>query len=64
LIGPENIRDEKNSGAMIKACRALLDNTQDTLHHVATYSGTQEFVKHKSRNKMFLSDEQLHAMEL
>jgi len=28
------------------------------------YSGTQGFIKHKSRNKTYISDEQLHAMEL
>jgi len=49
---------------MIKDFRALLDNIQDAMHRVAIYSGTLEFIKHKSRNKMNISDEQLHAMEL
>jgi len=49
---------------MIKDFRALLDNTQDTTHPVAIYSGTQEFIKHKSRNKMYILDDQLHTMEL
>jgi hypothetical protein len=31
---------------------------------MATFSGTQEFIKHTSRNKTYISDEQLHAMEL
>ena len=34
------------------------------MYSVAIYSGTQEFIKHQSRNKMYISDEQLHAMEL
>ena len=49
---------------MIKDFKALLDNTQDAMHSVAIYSGTREFIKHKSRNKTYISDEQLHAMEL
>jgi len=49
---------------MITDFRALLNNTQDATHRVAIYSGTREFIKHKSRNKMYISDEQLHAMEL
>jgi len=49
---------------MIKDFRALLDHTQDTMHCVAKYTGTREFIKHKSRNKTYISDEQLHAMKL
>jgi hypothetical protein len=49
---------------MIKDFRALLNNSQDATHHAAIYSSTQEFIKHKSRNKTYISDEQLHAMEL
>jgi hypothetical protein len=49
---------------MIKDFRALLDNTQDAWHRVAIYRGTQEFIMHKSRNKTYISDEQLHPMEL
>ena len=49
---------------MIKDFRAFIDNTQDTTHRVAIYKGTLEFIKHKSHNKMYISDEQLHAMEL
>jgi hypothetical protein len=49
---------------MIKDFRALLDNMQDATHRMAVYSGTQEFIKHKSRNKTYISNEQLHAMEL
>jgi len=64
FMGPQNRHDAKHPDAMLKDFRALLDNTQDTTHRVAIYSSTQEFIKHKSRNKMYISDEQLHAMEL
>jgi hypothetical protein len=49
---------------MIEDCRALLDNTQDAMHHVAIFSGTWELIQHTSCNKTYISDEQLHAMEL
>jgi phosphoserine phosphatase len=61
---PQNRRDGKDPDARIKDFRALLDTTQDATHHVAIFSGTLEFIKHKSRNKTYISDEQLHAMEL
>jgi len=63
-MGPQNRRDGQHPDAMIKDLRALLDNTQDATHRVAIYTGTQEFIKHKSLNKTYISDEQLHAMEL
>jgi hypothetical protein len=49
---------------MMKNFRAFLNNTQDATHRVAIYSGTQEIMKHKRRNKTYISDEQLRAMEL
>ena len=49
---------------MIKDFRALLDNTQETTHSVPIFNGMQEVIKHMSRNKTYISDEQLHAMEL
>jgi hypothetical protein len=49
---------------MIKDFRALLDNTRDTIHHVTIYNGTWEFIKHKSCIKIYISDEQLHGIEL
>jgi hypothetical protein len=49
---------------MIKDYRALLANTQDAMHRVAIYSGTWECMKRKSGKKTYISDEQLHAMEL
>jgi hypothetical protein len=64
FMGPRNRRDGKHSDAIIKDFKALLDNTQDATHCVAVYSATWEFIKHKSCNKTYISDEQLHAMEL
>jgi len=64
FMGPQNCRDGKHPDAMIKDFRAFLDDTQDATHHAAIYSGTREFIKHKSCNKTYISDEQLHAMEL
>jgi hypothetical protein len=63
-MGPQNRRDGKYPDAMITDFRALIDNTRDTTHRVAIYSGTREFIKYKSRNKTYILDEQLHAMEL
>jgi len=64
FMGPQNRRDGKHPDAMIKDFRGLLDNTQDAMHRMSIYSGTREFIKHKSHNKMYISDEELHAMEL
>jgi len=64
FMGPQNRHDGKHPDAMIKDFRALLDNTQDATHRVAIYSGRLECIKHKSCNKTYISDEQLHAMEL
>jgi hypothetical protein len=63
-MGPQNRRDGKYPDSMIKDFRALLDNTQDAMHRTAIFSGTQEVIKNKSRNKMYIWDEQLHTMEL
>jgi hypothetical protein len=64
FMGLQNCRDGKYPDAMIKNIRSLLDNIQDATQPRAIYSGTREFIKHKSRNKTYISDEQLHAMEL
>jgi len=64
FMGPQNHCDGKHPDAIIKDFRALIDNTQDSTHRVAIYSGTRQFIKHKSRNKTYISDELLHAMEL
>jgi len=64
FMGPQNCRDGKHPNAVIKDFNALLDITEDAMHHVGIYSGTREFIKHKSRYKMYILDEQLHTMEL
>jgi hypothetical protein len=63
-MGPQNRRDGKHPDCMIKDFRAFLNNTQDATHCPAIYSGIWEFIQHKSRNKTYISDELLHAMEL
>jgi hypothetical protein len=63
-MGPQSRPDGKHPDAMIKDFRALLDNTQDTAHRAAIYSGTLVFIKHMSRTRTYIPDEQLHAMEL
>jgi hypothetical protein len=63
-MGPQNRRDGKPPDAIIKDFRALLDNTEDATHCVAIYSGTREFITHKSHDKTYISDEQLHTMDL
>jgi len=64
LMGPQNRRDGKHPEGMINNFRALLDNKQDATHPAAIYPAKREFIKHTSRNKMYISDEQLHAMGL
>jgi hypothetical protein len=64
IIGPQNRGDGNQPDAMIKDFRALLDNTKDKTHHITIYNSTREFLPHKSRNKIYMSDEQLHTMEL
>jgi len=56
--------DVKHHDPMVGDLRALLDDTQDAMLCETLYKGTQEFINHKSRNKTYLSDEQLHTMEL
>jgi hypothetical protein len=64
FMGPQIRRDGKHPDATIKDFTALLDNTQEATHRGAIYSGTREFINHKSRNKTYISDDQLHTMEL
>jgi len=64
FLGCQNRRDGKHPDTLIKDFRALLDNTQDTMHPVGIYSRMQEFIKHKGRNKTYMSEERLHSMEL
>jgi hypothetical protein len=64
FVGPQNRRHRKHPDAMIKGFRALLDNMQDTTLHATIYNGTLDFLKRKSRNNTYISDDQLHTMEL
>jgi hypothetical protein len=64
FMGPQNRRDGKYPDAMIKGFRAVFNNTQDATHRMAIYSDTGKFIKNTSCNKTYISDEQLHAMEL
>jgi hypothetical protein len=64
FMRPQNRRDGKHPNAMIKHFRALLNNVQDATQCAAICSGTWEFIKNESRNKTYISDEQLHPMEL
>jgi len=64
FMGPQNRHDEKHPDAMIKDLWALLNNIHNATHRAAIYSGMREFIMHKSHNKTYIWDEQLHAMEL
>jgi hypothetical protein len=52
------------SDAMVDDFGALLNNTEDATHSVTIYNGMQECIRYTSRIKTYISDEQLHAMEL
>jgi len=64
FMGPQNCRAGKHPDTMIIHFRELLSNTPDATHCVAIYSGTEEFIMHKSGTKAYVSNEQLHTMEL
>jgi hypothetical protein len=64
FMWPQNCHDGQHPDAMIEDCRALHNNTHDATDHVAISCGTWEFIKHMSRNKTYILDEQLHSMEL
>ena len=49
---------------MIEDFRALLDTTQVATPHMTIYNSTQEFIKHKSHYKTYISDDQQHGMQL
>jgi hypothetical protein len=61
--GPQNRRGGKHPDTVIKDFRALNDNTQDATHSVTLYNGMRQFLNHKSRNKTYISNEQLHVMQ-
>jgi hypothetical protein len=62
FIGLKNRRYGKHPDAIINHYRELLDSTQDATQWVAIYSGTTEFMKYMGHNKLYISDEPLHAM--
>jgi len=64
FMRPQTHRNGKHAETMLNDIRELLDNTQDPTHRMALYSGTWEFIKHKSYNQTYIADEQLQAMEL
>jgi len=64
FMGPQTRRDGKHPNAMIKDFRALLSNTKNATLRVESCCGPRKFIKHTSHNKTYISDEQLHAMEL
>jgi hypothetical protein len=64
FMRPQNCPDRKHSNTMIKDFRALLDNMQDATHRPAVYSNAWYCIKYKRRNKTYISDEQMNAMEL
>jgi hypothetical protein len=37
---------------------------QDAAHHIGIYNGTLEFTIYKTFNTTYISDEQLHTMEI
>ena len=49
---------------MIKDFSTFLDNTHDVTHRVTIVNATRECIKHNSRNKTYIWDELLQAMEL
>jgi len=64
FMGPQNHLHGKHPDGRSNDFRALLDNSQDATHHVPIYNGTREFIKQLCCNQTYISDEQLHAMEL
>jgi len=60
----QNHRDGKCPDAMKKNFTASLNNVEEATHYAAIFSGMREIIQHKSCNKRYILDEQLHAMEL
>jgi hypothetical protein len=61
---PQNNPDGHQPDAMIKVFTALHHNTKDATHLTAIYISVLLFIRHESSNMMYISDEQLHTMEL
>jgi hypothetical protein len=63
-MGLQHLRDGNHPDVMINDFRILLNNTHDAIHHESILSGTWEFITQKSHYKTYISDEQLHTIEL
>jgi hypothetical protein len=61
---PQNRLDNKYPDAMIDDFGSLRNNWEDAIHHLAICSRIRELIKQNSHNRTFISDEQLHTMEL
>ena len=64
FMGPPNSHDVNHPDALIKDFRAVLQDMQDSMHHVAQSRGWRDFFQIQCRNKTHILDEQLHVMEL
>jgi len=64
IMGPQNRHDGKHSDGIIKDYRALLDTMHHGMHRTTFCNCTWEFPKHRSHNNMYISDEQMHAMDV
>jgi hypothetical protein len=64
FMGPQNRCDANLPDSIINDFKVLLECTQDATHGMAIYSGMKEFMKHKSRNKTYISYEHLHPIEI
>jgi len=62
--GPQNRHDGEHPDSTIKDFRSLHAIMHDAMHHLTMYNTTGYSIKHMSRNTIYISDEQLHAMEL
>jgi hypothetical protein len=63
-MGTHNLPDGKHPDTIINNFKALLGNTQDVMDRTVIFIRTRESIKHKSRNKPYILEEQLHTMEL
>jgi hypothetical protein len=64
FMRPKTSRNGKHLDTMMKDFGSLLDNMQNATHRMTIYNSMLKFIKHKSCNKTYISDEQLHAIEL
>jgi hypothetical protein len=55
--------DGNHPDAMIKDFRTLHNISPDQTHHMSMFSGIWEFLNNKLQHKLYILEEQLHAME-